>query len=80
MSKPSVADKQKGDRSARLSGRALLLPTSSEPKGYGLYSYLLFDTPPRDDLERERYLKALESYLLVLKPIAGSSDIGAEAS
>jgi hypothetical protein len=57
------------DRSTRLSGRALLLPTSSEPKGYGLYSNLLFDTPPRDDLECERYLKSLESYLLVLQPI-----------
>jgi hypothetical protein len=70
VSKPSVADATGADRSARLSGRALLLPTSSEPKGYGLYSYLLFDTPPKDDLERERYLKSLESYLLVLQPIA----------
>ena len=68
VSKPSVAGE--ADRSARLSGRALLLPTSSEPKGYGLYSYLLFDTSPKDDLERERYLKSLESYLLVLQPIA----------
>lgn len=68
VSKPSVAGE--ADRSARLSGRALLLPTSSEPKGYGLYSYLLFDTPPKDDLERERYLKSLESYLLLLQPIA----------
>jgi hypothetical protein len=67
VSKPLVAGE--ADRSARLSGRALLLPTSSEPKGYGLYSNLLFDTPPRDDLERERYLKSLESYLLVLQPI-----------
>jgi hypothetical protein len=57
------------DRSPRLSGRALLLPNGSEPVGYGLYSYLLFDTPPRDDLERARYLKALESYLLMLQPI-----------
>jgi hypothetical protein len=70
VSKPSVVDKPGVDRSARLSGRALLLPTNSEPKGYGLYSYLLFDTPPKDNLERERYLKALESYLLVLQPIA----------
>lgn len=68
VSKPSVAGE--ADRSARLSGRALLLPASSEPKGYGLYSYLLFETPPKDDLERERYLKSLESYLLVLQPIA----------
>jgi hypothetical protein len=64
VSKSSIVDKPGADRSARLSGRALLLPTSSEPKGYGLYSYLLFDTPPKDDLERERYLKSLESYLV----------------
>jgi len=57
------------DRSSRLSGRALLLPNGSEPTGYGLYSYLLFDTPPRDDFERVRYLKALESYLLMIQPI-----------
>ncbi len=69
VSKPLVLEKPGTDRSARLSGRALLLPTSSEPKGYGLYSYLLFDTPPKDDLERERYLKSLESYLLILQPI-----------
>lgn len=68
VSKPPVAGEP--GRSARLSGRALLLPPpSSEPKGYGLYSYLLFDTPPKDDLERERYLKSLESYLRILQPI-----------
>jgi hypothetical protein len=70
VSKPLGLDQVGADRPARLSGRALLLPTSSEPKGYGLYSYLLFDMPPKDDLERERYLKSLESYLLVLQPIA----------
>jgi Tetratricopeptide repeat len=53
----------------RDSGRAFLVSTSSEPEGYGLYSYLLFDVPPRDEIERTRYLKTLEAYLLVLQPI-----------
>lgn len=57
------------DRSGRLSARAFLLPDNSKPDGYGLYSYLLFDTPPKNDQERERHLKAIEAYLLVLQPI-----------
>jgi hypothetical protein len=62
--------KPRTTRSLRLSsGSALLLPTERPPSGYGLYSYLLFDTPPKNDVERERYLKALEAYLLVLAPI-----------
>ena len=56
-------------RSLRLSGRAMLLSSFNEPTGYGLYSYLLFDTPPRNEVERDRYLKALESYLLMLQSI-----------
>jgi hypothetical protein len=54
----------------RQSGRAFLLPVTSEPEGYGLYSYLIFAERPRDDNERERYLKAIESYLLVIDSIA----------
>jgi hypothetical protein len=57
------------DRSSTLTGRAFLLANNVEPPGYGLYSYLLFATPPKDDIERKRYLKALESYLLVLQPM-----------
>lgn len=54
---------------SRLEARAFLLPMpKKEPKGYGLYSYLLFQTAPRDDVERNRYLKALEAYLLVFRP------------
>jgi hypothetical protein len=58
-----------------LAGRALLLPSVAEPSsdpglaGYGLYSYLLFDAPPSSDLESQRFLKALESYLLLLPQI-----------
>ena len=57
------------DRSGKLSARAFLLPNNEAPSAYGLYSYLLLDSPPRDDQERERHLKAIESYLLVLQPI-----------
>jgi hypothetical protein len=56
-------------RSLRLSGRGLLPTNQNPPNGYGLYSYLLFDRPPRDDIERGSYLKALEAYLLMLQPI-----------
>ena len=52
-----------------LSGRTFLLSGKKEPEGYGLYSYILFGTPPRDDNERERYLKGLEAYLQVMQPI-----------
>lgn len=34
-----------------------------------MYSYLLFETPPKDEAERGRYLKALEAYLLILPPM-----------
>jgi|GEM_PF-1723664 len=70
VSKRSSIGRPRATRALRLSsGRALLLPTERPPSGYGLYSYLLFDTPPKNDWERERYLKALEAYLLVLRPI-----------
>jgi tetratricopeptide (TPR) repeat protein len=52
-----------------LSGRAFLLRDHQAPDGYGLYSFLLFDGPPRNEAERARYLKALEAYLLVLQPM-----------
>ena len=52
-----------------LSGRTFLLPGKKEPEGYGLYSYILFGSPPGSDTERERYLKGLESYLQVVQPI-----------
>jgi hypothetical protein len=57
------------DRSAKLGARWFLLPDSSPPAGYGLYSYLLFRTPPGTDEARERYRKAVESYLLVVQPL-----------
>jgi Tetratricopeptide repeat len=60
----------RGDRRGLLSGRGFLVPGDHEPTGYGLYSYLLFNAPPRDQAERARYLKALEAHLLLLPPMA----------
>jgi hypothetical protein len=54
-----------------LTGRAFWLPNQREPEqNYGLYSVLLFAAPPKDQLERSRFLKALEAYLLLLQPMA----------
>jgi hypothetical protein len=60
---------QRGPNRYRVSGRTFLFPGKSEPERYGLYSYLLFGTPPSNNVERERYLKGIESYLLVVQPI-----------
>jgi hypothetical protein len=43
-------------------GRSLLVNETSEVKGYGLYSYLLFGQPP-DDSSRDRYLGVLGAFL-----------------
>ena len=52
-----------------LSGKRYLLPGEVEAPGYGLYSYLLFSAPPKDDEERARYLKTIEACLLVLQDV-----------
>ena len=52
-----------------LSGRHYLLPGDVESPGYGLYSYLLFSSPPRTGQERDRYLKTIEACLLVLQDV-----------
>ncbi|REG45545.1 hypothetical protein B0G80_9153 [Paraburkholderia sp. BL6669N2] len=57
------------NRSPMLSDRAFLLHSSDPPRGYGLYSYLLFYAPPGSDEERQRYLSAIEAYLLILQPL-----------
>jgi len=56
-------------RSERLTARILLPRGVSEPLEYGLRSYLLFGAPPRDDAQRERYLRAVEAYVRVLVPL-----------
>jgi hypothetical protein len=52
-----------------LSGRHYLLPGDVEPPGYGMYSYLLFSSPPSTAEERNRYLKTIEACLLVLQDV-----------
>lgn len=55
-------------RGKQETGRSFLLPAQREEEGYGLYSYLLLGTPPTDS-SRERYLKVIEAYLLMLPDI-----------
>ncbi|BCT68592.1 hypothetical protein [Nitrosospira sp. NRS527] len=57
------------ERGMRESGRSFLLPKQPEHKGYGLISYFLLGGPP-SETTRERYLKAIEAYLLLLPDIA----------
>lgn len=44
-----------------LTGRELLLSNTAEPRGYGLYSYVVFGSPPSPST-RARYLAALEAF------------------
>jgi hypothetical protein len=47
---------------ARETGWSFLLPATSEPPGYGLYTYLLLGAPPGEGA-RERHRKVVEAYL-----------------
>ena len=51
-----------GSRGDRETGRTLLVRGKTEESGYGLYSYLLFGSPP-DDKTRDRYVAVLKEYL-----------------
>jgi hypothetical protein len=57
------------DRGGRLSGRSFLRENTPELEGYGLYSYLLFATPPKTNEDRDRALQTLEALVLVLQPV-----------
>jgi hypothetical protein len=46
----------------RVTGRQILVPGAAEAPGYGLYSYILFGSPP-NETSRDRYLKAIQAYL-----------------
>ena len=48
-----------------VSSRSLLAGDAVEEEGFGLYSYLLFGSPPSES-SRGRYLSALEAYLELL--------------
>lgn len=56
------------ERGLRETGRSFLVGNEAEAQGFGLYSYLLFGSPP-DDTSRERYLKAVEAYLQLIPEI-----------
>jgi hypothetical protein len=63
-----IVMKHEGDRGERETGRSFLVGTESEAKGFGLYSYLLFGSPP-DETSHQRYLKAVEAYLQLIPDI-----------
>ena len=64
------ADGPPSDRRGGLrSARRYLLPDQKEEMGFGLYSYLLFPKPPQTEEEKVRYLKTLESCLLVMQSV-----------
>lgn len=48
----------------RETGRDYLVGKQAEKEGYGLYSYLLFGTPPTK-VTRERYLRAIAAYFTI---------------
>jgi hypothetical protein len=52
----------------RETGAAFLVPDRAERPGYGLYSYLLLGAPPTD-ATRERYSRAIESFLEMMPEI-----------
>ena len=52
----------------RTTARAFLIAGGKEDTGYGLYSYLLFGSPPTGSA-RDRYLKAIEAYLGLLPTV-----------
>lgn len=52
-----------------------LLRKDPEERGYGLYSYLLFGSPPLDDDSREKYIAALQS-ISSLQPTSGMLNYG----
>ena len=53
---------------ARETGGAFLLPDLAETPGYGLYSYLLFGSPPGNGA-RDRFRSALEAYVGLIPDI-----------
>lgn len=55
---------------SRETGRAFLVDTQTEAPGYGLYSYLLFGSPPNNDIIRQRYLQAIIDYRNIIVNIA----------
>lgn len=66
IGKRQDADKPEDTRGGLITGRRYLLPSETEPSGYGLYSYFLLSARPGNEEERERYLKILGQCLQVM--------------
>jgi hypothetical protein len=48
-----------------ITSRELLADSKCEEKGLGLYSYILFGSPPPNDATHERYVATLKSFLAI---------------
>ena len=53
-----------GPQPRRETGRSYLVNSELEALGYGLYSYILFDSPPTD-ANKERYIRSIIAYLSI---------------
>lgn len=63
-----IADSELGPRKFQ-PGRAFLIRDQPEEPGYGLYSYLLFDSPPTNEY-RQLHLSAIKAYIREIPDIA----------
>lgn len=68
-----VLETQRSSVPSRESARSFLIKDQDEESGYGLYSYLLFGSPPTE-ANRKRYLKAIEAYIKLLLPLKDLQD------
>jgi hypothetical protein len=55
---------------SRETGRTFLVETQTEAPGYGLYSYLLFGSPPKNDIDRKRYMQTITDYVNIIVDIS----------
>ena len=66
--RPKTADG--GNRGNELKARAFLLDGREPPTGYGMYSFLLLDAPALTEVETERQINAIATFLLLIQPAA----------
>jgi hypothetical protein len=65
---PQPSQESRPAPQSRITARAFLIMGAKEDAGYGLYSYLLFGSPPTDST-RPRYLKAIQAYLTLIQTV-----------
>ncbi len=65
---PQPSQESRPAPQSRITARAFLVKGATEDAGYGLYSYLLFGSPPTDST-RPRYLKAIQAYLTLIQTV-----------